>query len=180
MVLSGENLYTIANRYGVTAKDIRKWNGLGSNRVAKGKRLRLYVDNGGVAFASATKTPVKSTTVTAKSTATTTKKSLPPLQNRSLPLIKILSLIRLNREIRFIRFPRNYPGVTASSLQKVNGCQSGYPSGSSTEDTGRMIISGINSSLTLFFRFLRALEKDVNDFLFLCIRKKKQSYGFIG
>ena len=66
VVLSGENLYTIANRYGVTAKDIRKWNGLGSNRVAKGKRLRLYVDNGGVAFASATKTPVKSTTVTAK------------------------------------------------------------------------------------------------------------------
>lgn len=46
VVLSGENLYTIANRYGVTAKDIRKWNGLGSNRVAKGKRLRLYVDNG--------------------------------------------------------------------------------------------------------------------------------------
>ena len=30
VVLSGENLYTIANRYGVTAKDIRKWNGLGS------------------------------------------------------------------------------------------------------------------------------------------------------
>ena len=60
VVLSGENLYTIANRYGVTAKDIRKWNGLGSNRVAKGKRLRLYVDNGGVAFASAsTKTTAK-------------------------------------------------------------------------------------------------------------------------
>ena len=44
----------------MTAKDIRKWNGPGSNRVAKGKRLRLYVDNGGVAFASAsTKTTAK-------------------------------------------------------------------------------------------------------------------------
>lgn len=53
MVASGENIYTIANRYGVTPKDIRKWNGLGSNRVAKGRRLRLHVDNGGVAFASA-------------------------------------------------------------------------------------------------------------------------------
>ena len=52
MVASGENIYTIANRYGVTPKDIRKWNGLGSNRVAKGRRLRLHVDNGGVAFAS--------------------------------------------------------------------------------------------------------------------------------
>ena len=52
IVLKGENLYTIANRYGVTAKDIRRWNGLRSNRVARGKRLKLYVDNGGVAFAS--------------------------------------------------------------------------------------------------------------------------------
>lgn len=52
VVASGENIYTIANRYGVTPKDIRKWNGLGSNRVAKGRRLRLHVDNGGVAFAS--------------------------------------------------------------------------------------------------------------------------------
>ena len=34
-------------------RGIRKWNGLGSNRVAKGRRLRLHVDNGGVAFASA-------------------------------------------------------------------------------------------------------------------------------
>ena len=34
VVASGENIYTIANRYGVTPKDIRKWNGLGSNRVA--------------------------------------------------------------------------------------------------------------------------------------------------
>ncbi|MGM9754545.1 MAG: transglycosylase SLT domain-containing protein, partial [Parabacteroides sp.] len=64
VVLQGENLYTIANRYGVTAKDIRKWNGLGSNRVAKGKRLKLYVDNGGIAFAAA-----KPTTSTTKSTA---------------------------------------------------------------------------------------------------------------
>ena len=53
VVAPGENIYTIANRYGVTPKDIRKWNGLGSNRVAKGRRLRLHVDNGGVAFASA-------------------------------------------------------------------------------------------------------------------------------
>ncbi|MCD8194305.1 MAG: transglycosylase SLT domain-containing protein, partial [Tannerellaceae bacterium] len=51
-VKSGENLHTIGNIYGVTAGDIRKWNGLGSNRVAAGKRLSLYVDNGGVAFKS--------------------------------------------------------------------------------------------------------------------------------
>ena len=110
--MSGENLYTIANRYGVTAKDIRKWNGLGSNRVAKGKRLRLYVDNGGVAFASATKTPVKSTTVTAKSTATTTKKSASAATKQIASGDSLYSI------------SKKYPGVTASSLQKVNGLSS--------------------------------------------------------
>lgn len=54
IVKAGENLYTIANRYGVQASEIRKWNGLRTNRVPKGRRLKLYVDNGGVSFASGT------------------------------------------------------------------------------------------------------------------------------
>lgn len=101
MVLSGENLYTIANRYGVTAKDIRKWNGLGSNRVAKGKRLRLYVDNGGVAFASAS--------VATKQIASA---------NKDFVSYKVKSGDSL------YSISKKYPGVTASSLQKVNGLSS--------------------------------------------------------
>jgi membrane-bound lytic murein transglycosylase D len=45
-VSRGETIVTIANRYGVSAKSIRKWNGLRSNRVLAGKKLILYVDNG--------------------------------------------------------------------------------------------------------------------------------------
>ena len=101
VVLSGENLYTIANRYGVTAKDIRKWNGLGSNRVAKGKRLRLYVDNGGVAFASAS--------VATKQIASA---------NKDFVSYKVKSGDSL------YSISKKYPGVTASSLQKVNGLSS--------------------------------------------------------
>ena len=52
------------------------------------------------------------------------EKSASSLQNRSLPLIKILSLIRLNREICFYSISKKYPKVTASSLQKVNGLSS--------------------------------------------------------
>lgn len=118
VVLSGENLYTIANRYGVTAKDIRKWNGLGSNRVAKGKRLRLYVDNGGVAFASATKTPVKSTTVTAKSTATTTKKSASAATKQIASANKDFVSYKVKSGDSLYSISKKYPGVTASSLQR--------------------------------------------------------------
>jgi len=46
-VRSGETVLSIANKYGVTASSIRRWNGLKSNRVVVGKVLILYVDNGG-------------------------------------------------------------------------------------------------------------------------------------
>ena len=49
-VKSGENLYTIANKYGVTAQNIRKWNNLRTNQVPRGKRLTIYVDTGGVTY----------------------------------------------------------------------------------------------------------------------------------
>jgi membrane-bound lytic murein transglycosylase D len=55
-VQRGENLVTIADKYGITAREIRNLNGLGSNRVAAGKQLRIKVNNGGIAFA-ASKTP---------------------------------------------------------------------------------------------------------------------------
>ncbi len=109
VVLSGENLYTIANRYGVTAKEIRKWNGLGSNRVAKGKRLRLYVDNGGVTFASTAKTPSKPAAATSRQVAS---------GNKNYVSYKVKSGDSL------YSISRKYPGVTASSLQKVNGLAS--------------------------------------------------------
>jgi len=46
-VASGETVLTIADKYGVSARDIRRWNGLKSNYVSVGKNLVLYADNGG-------------------------------------------------------------------------------------------------------------------------------------
>ncbi|MDR0505630.1 MAG: transglycosylase SLT domain-containing protein [Dysgonamonadaceae bacterium] len=47
VVKRGESIITISNRYGVSVSNIRRWNNLRSKRLAVGKRLVLYVDNGG-------------------------------------------------------------------------------------------------------------------------------------
>jgi membrane-bound lytic murein transglycosylase D len=52
-VKKGENLRSIGSKYGVSATSIRKWNGLKSNSITAGKRLTIYVDNGGYATAQA-------------------------------------------------------------------------------------------------------------------------------
>lgn len=109
IVLRGENLYTIANRYGVTAKDIRRWNGLRSNRVARGKRLKLYVDNGGVAFAS------NNTKSAAKPAATSSGGSSKGAANDDFISYKVKSGDSL------YSISKKYPGVTAKALRQVNG-----------------------------------------------------------
>lgn len=42
-VRRGETLASIANKYGVTARQLRRWNGLKSNKVAKGRNLKIIV-----------------------------------------------------------------------------------------------------------------------------------------
>lgn len=106
VVAASENIYTIANRYGVTPKDIRKWNGLGSNRVAKGRRLRLHVDNGGVAFASA------KTQKTEKAEAVSVSTSGKSLTYKVQSGDSLYSIAK------------KYPGVSTDDLRKANGLTS--------------------------------------------------------
>lgn len=117
-VLKGENLYTIANRYGVTAKEIRKWNSLRSNRVPKGRRLKLYVDNGGVAFASAQGKPTQTAgpkKENKESSRATTSKAIDNGKKGEFISYKVKSGDSL------YSISQRYPGVSASVLQKVNG-----------------------------------------------------------
>lgn len=117
VVLQGENLYTIANRYGVTAKDIRKWNGLGSNRVAKGKRLKLYVDNGGIAFAAA-----KPTTSTTKSTASSsTAKTAITTKAAISTNGKEFIAYTVKSGDSLYSIAKKYPGISTKDLQQANG-----------------------------------------------------------
>jgi membrane-bound lytic murein transglycosylase D len=117
---SGETLYTIANRYGVTAKDIRKWNGLGSNRVARGKKLRIYVDNGGVAFAS---TPAPQPAASAPSSSAAVSSSTPPASAAVQPKGEATTY-KVKSGDSLYSISRKYPGVTIADLQKANNLTS--------------------------------------------------------
>ncbi|MDH6306426.1 membrane-bound lytic murein transglycosylase D [Parabacteroides sp. PF5-5] len=125
---AGETLFTIGDKYGVTARDIRKWNGLGSNRVASGKRLKLYVDNGGVAFASnkakqettATATATKTTAASQQVKTQTAKATTAKTQTASAANNKGYVTYKVKSGDSLYSIARKYPGVSAAVLQKAN------------------------------------------------------------
>ena len=118
IVASGENLYTIANRYGVTAKEIRNWNGLRSNRVPKGKRLKLFVDNGGIAIASAKPKAAapSAAATTAKASSTVASKASAGGQGNVNYTVKSGDSL--------FTIAKKYPGVSAQAIQQANGLAS--------------------------------------------------------
>ncbi len=42
-VQSGDSLWTIAQQYAVTTRDLMRWNGLRTSRIYPGDRVRIYV-----------------------------------------------------------------------------------------------------------------------------------------
>jgi len=131
-VEAGENLYTIANRYGVTARDIRKWNGLSSNRVPKGRKLTINIDNGGLTYAAQTPQPKEQDTKTASTTQqsgaqkTTTAQAQQPKQTTqptasALPSngSKLISYTVKSGDSLY-SISRKYPGVTVAMIQTAN------------------------------------------------------------
>ncbi|MCI7285984.1 LysM peptidoglycan-binding domain-containing protein [Parabacteroides sp. AGMB00274] len=105
IVLKNENIYTIANRYGVTPQEIKKWNRLSSNRLARGKRLKLYVDNGGVYLS--VKNAQKEKTASAS-----------PAQKAEKKDGYIAHKVRSGESLYSIA--SKYPGVSAQTLKQAN------------------------------------------------------------
>jgi membrane-bound lytic murein transglycosylase D len=130
-VAAGENLYTIANRYGVTARDIRKWNKLGSTRVPKGRNLTIIIDNGGITYAAngEQKPPEKepktgATPATARPTAQAagqqkrqaqTPSNGAPSENESATVS-----YKVKSGDSLYSISKKYPGVTVSMIQSAN------------------------------------------------------------
>ncbi|MDL2222016.1 transglycosylase SLT domain-containing protein [Parabacteroides sp. OttesenSCG-928-N08] len=108
---SGENLHIIANIYGVTARDIRRWNGLSTNRVSRGKRLTLYVDNGGVSYAAA-----KRATANANNIAPATAQNKVVEEKGG----KYVTYVVQSGDSLY-SISKKYPGVSAANLQQANG-----------------------------------------------------------
>lgn len=105
IVLKNENIYTIANRYGVTPQEIKKWNRLSSNRLARGKRLKLYVDNGGVYLSAKNAQKEKATSVS-------------PAQKAEKKDGYIAHKVRSGESLYSIA--SKYPGVSAQTLKQAN------------------------------------------------------------
>lgn len=121
-VQSGENLYIIANRYGVTAQNIRKWNRLRSNRVRRGKRLIIHIDNGGITYAAKEKGEGEEVGALrtanrrgrdSSTTASQTKKA------KKTPQKKYISY-KVRSGDSLYRIARRYPGVTVAKIQSAN------------------------------------------------------------
>jgi membrane-bound lytic murein transglycosylase D len=114
VVRSGENIVTIADKYGVTAREVRRWNGLGSNNVAAGKRLRLYVNNGGVAFAQNTNANPAPAPAAASKPKTQQQAPAASASGKGYVTYKVKAGDSL------YSISRRYPGVSVDALQKAN------------------------------------------------------------
>jgi len=107
-VVAGENLTIIANRYGVTAQNLRQWNGLKSNTVAAGRRITVNINNGGIRYAAAPETPEK--TATNVPTASTGISEMVTYKVQSGDTLSAIA--------------RRYPGMTVDKIMSVNNLSS--------------------------------------------------------
>lgn len=123
-VQSGENLYMIANRYGVTAQNIRRWNRLKSNRVATGKKLIIHIDNGGITYAANTETTSSSAKEIASSTATVKQETKEKAGADQIKTISEKNLKLVSYKVQsgdsLYSISKKYPGVTIAKIQSAN------------------------------------------------------------
>lgn len=113
VVKRGENLYTISNLYGVASRDVRKWNKLKSSKVASGRRLVLYIDNGGVRLAD--KPSASSEKPASEPASKSTAAKTPVAASGDYISYKVKSGDSL------YTISKKYPGVTAQVIQETNG-----------------------------------------------------------
>lgn len=111
-VQPGESIFKVADKYGVTPKDIRKWNSLKSNHLAKGTRLRLYIDNGGVLFTP--KAEVLDVAIESGGAKKETAVSNVSSGNTETQMYKVKSGDSL------YSIAHKYPGVSIQDIKKAN------------------------------------------------------------
>ena len=113
---TSETVVSIANLYGVTTQNLRKWNGLTGSRVAKGKKLTVYIDNGGLTFATPNTASAETTTVPQKPVA---KSSVPATEKSSG-----FTSYQVKSGDSLYAIAKKYPGVTVQKIQDANGLTS--------------------------------------------------------
>ena len=118
-VRSGENLSVIAKRYGVSVKNLRQWNGLRSDNLRVGQRLKVSRPQSGSssqtasASTSNSTSAQKSTTTSTSTTSTTTSAQPTAKAEESGEVYKVRSGDNL------WTISRRY-GVTVEAIRQVN------------------------------------------------------------
>lgn len=128
-VKTGETVYTIANLYGVTAQELRRWNGLSGSRVAKGRNLRVHINNGGLTYAAAKASASASASTTASTSATsagaksTVSANADSQQsaNAGTQTGKNYVSYTVKSGDSLYAIAKKYPGVTPQKIQQANG-----------------------------------------------------------
>ncbi|MCF0207674.1 MAG: LysM peptidoglycan-binding domain-containing protein [Bacteroidales bacterium] len=103
-VKSGDVLGSIAQKYGVTVSNIKSWNGLSSDRLQIGQKLKIYVkstSNSSSSSSSSSKSSAKSST----DTKTDSKYEYYTVKSGDTPS----------------KIAAKYDGVTAEDIIKLNG-----------------------------------------------------------
>ena len=120
-VKSGESVLSIANFHGVTAAQVRKWNGLRSNKVAAGKTLVLYVNNGGYSLAS-NKSSSSSDKSSSNQTSATKSTNSNPSKNIASSNSSSSSY-KVKSGDSYYSIAKKYPGVSANDIMNMNNAK---------------------------------------------------------
>jgi membrane-bound lytic murein transglycosylase D len=121
-VRKGETVVSISNKYGIAAASIRKWNGLKSNKVSVGRRLVLYVDNGG--YTASAPAPTQSATPSNLSirSAISTASSYQP--QRTYESTESYSDYKVRSGDSLYTIAQKFPGCSHDDLKKINNLKS--------------------------------------------------------
>jgi membrane-bound lytic murein transglycosylase D len=114
-VKTGETAVSIGNKYGVTAASIRKWNKLKSNRIGAGRKIIVYIDNGGYAGKSSPAPP----NANAKPNVATASLNKPEHYKTAGSLNKY-DTYKVRSGDSLYSIAQKYPGYSLDDLKKIN------------------------------------------------------------
>jgi len=114
-VRRGETVLSIANKYGVAAANIRKWNGLRSNKISAGRNLILHVDNGGYTASDTEARTIERSTASSATVAQNNRSS-----SRSSDLPENMVKYKVQPGDSFYSISQRYPGYSHTDLMRLN------------------------------------------------------------
>ncbi len=131
-VKSGESLGSIANKYGVSVAELRKWNSIKSSKIQKGQNIKVKTTISKTVYQDAEETPVaenKSETQDAKSTAENNEDDEENYQKHDKqPLAKVPVAKASNPQYKYYTIQKgdtlskiaNTKGVSVAEIKNLN------------------------------------------------------------